>query len=85
MNGNQSKAKSHLVIQGIGLAYVAYLMISLISDYVGGKGEVPLPIFCLLIIVMLIAELILGWFAYRSWKRDQLREKNIATEDMEEE
>ena len=34
---NQSKEGSHLVIQAVGLIYVAYLMVSLISDYCNGK------------------------------------------------
>lgn len=72
---DRSRARSHLILQAIGLIYVAYLMASLIYDYC--KGEVPLslPVFCLIMAVMAGAEIALGWWAWRGWRRDQERER----------
>lgn len=76
---NQGKARSHLVIQAIGLIYAAYLMVSLISDYCNGESPLTLLPFCLLIAVMAGIELALGWWAWRSWRRD--RESEQADEE----
>ena len=71
----QSKARSHLILQAVGLLYVAYLMVSLISDYCGGESPLSLPAFCLLMAGMAGAEIALGWWAWRGWRRDQARER----------
>jgi hypothetical protein len=76
MNGKQSKAQSHLLLQVLGLGYVAYLMFSLISDFLSGKGETSLLVFCLIIAGLAVAEVALGWFAFQSWKRDRKAEQN---------
>lgn len=72
---DRSKARSHLILQAVGLIYVAYLMASLISDYCNGEAPLSFPLFCLLMAAMAAVELALGWWAWRSWRRDKAREQ----------
>lgn len=72
----RSRARSHLILQAVGLLYVAYLMASLIFDYCNGKSPLSLPVFCLLMAAMAGAEIALGWWAWRGWRRDRAREES---------
>lgn len=71
----QSKARSHFVLQCIGIGYVAYIMLQMILEYIKTPEVAPLGVFLLIIAAMCAAEGLLVWFAVRNWKRDRKREE----------
>ncbi len=72
---NQSKARSHFVLQIIGVGYVAYLMAGIAKTYLDGTENIPLWLFVLIMLLMAAAEIFLSLSALRNWKRDKQKEK----------
>ena len=81
---NNSKARSHLILQGLGLAYVAYLIYELIKGYSSGEMEVSFPVFCLAVGGLSIAAIVLAFFVYKNWKRDKAAEEEGDREEAEQ-
>ncbi len=70
----QSKARSHLMLQAVGLMYVAYILFQLVTSYMRGEWNIQPRLFVLVIAVMTTAEIVAAFFSIRAWKRDRKKE-----------
>ncbi len=77
----KNKARSHLMLQVVGLGYVAYIIFQLVMSYMHGEWDIQPRLFMLIIMAMTAAEIILAFFSIRAWKRD--RKKELEDEDEE--
>ncbi len=80
---NRSKARSHFVLQLIGVGYVAYLMAGIVKTYLNGTENIPFALFVLIMLVMAAAEIFLLLSAVRNWKRDRQKENEQENEGSE--
>ncbi len=70
----KSKARSHLMLQVVGLGYVAYLIFQMAASYMHGEWDIPSRTFMLIIGAMTAAEIVLAIFSFRAWRRDRKKE-----------
>lgn len=70
----KSKARSHLILQAIGLGYVGYLIFQLVTSYIHGESDIEPKLFILIVSAMTVIEVVLAVFAVRAWKRDRKKE-----------
>ncbi len=85
----KSKARSHLMLQAVGLGYVAYIIFQLVTSYMRGEWDIQPRLFVIIIAVMVTAEIVLAFFSIRAWRRDRKieleEEKAKETEQQQEE
>ncbi len=79
----KSKARSHLMLQVVGLGYVAYIIFQLVSSYTHGEWDIQPWLFMLIITVMTAAEIVLTIFSIRAWRRDCKKELEDETNGSE--